>query len=62
MRERVVEACVSTKKRSSGLGLSLARDILTQHGGTVSLGNREGGGARARLALPLARTDAGGNA
>ena len=51
--ERVFEPYVSTKKRSSGLGLSLVRDITTQHGGTVTLQNREGGGACARLTLPL---------
>jgi nitrogen fixation/metabolism regulation signal transduction histidine kinase len=51
--ERVFEPYVSTKKRSSGLGLSLVRDIATQHGGTVTLENRDGGGACARLSLPL---------
>jgi nitrogen fixation/metabolism regulation signal transduction histidine kinase len=51
--ERVFEPYVSTKKRSSGLGLSLVRDIATQHGGTVTLENWEGGGACARLSLPL---------
>jgi signal transduction histidine kinase len=50
---RVFEPYVSTKKRSSGLGLSLVRDITTQHGGTVTLENRDGGGACARLSLPL---------
>jgi signal transduction histidine kinase len=44
---------VSTKQRSSGLGLALVRDIATQHGGSVSLENREDGGARARFAVPL---------
>jgi two-component system nitrogen regulation sensor histidine kinase NtrY len=51
---RVFEPYVSTKHRGSGLGLSLVRDIATQHGGRVTLENREGGGARARLVLPLA--------
>ncbi len=55
LRERVFEPYVSTKKRSSGLGLSLVRDIATQHGGTVTLENRTDGGACARLALPLAK-------
>ena len=50
---RVFEPYVSTKKRSSGLGLSLVRDIAIQHGGTVTLENREQGGACARLSLPL---------
>jgi nitrogen fixation/metabolism regulation signal transduction histidine kinase len=50
---RVFEPYVSTKKRSSGLGLALVRDIATQHQGEVTLDNREAGGARARLSLPL---------
>jgi nitrogen fixation/metabolism regulation signal transduction histidine kinase len=54
VRARVFEPYVSTKARGSGLGLSLARDIAAQHGGTVTLDDREGGGARARLRLPLA--------
>lgn len=51
---RVFEPYVSTKQRGSGLGLSLVRDIATQHRGTVTLVDREGGGAVARFALPLA--------
>ena len=56
--DRVFEPYVSTKKRSSGLALSLVRDITTQHGGTVTLENREGGGACARLTLPRAPAQA----
>jgi nitrogen fixation/metabolism regulation signal transduction histidine kinase len=54
---RVFEPYVSTKRRGSGLGLSLVRDIARQHGGSVTLEDRPGGGARARLVLPLARED-----
>ena len=49
----VFEPYVSNKNRGSGLGLSLVRDIATQHRGRVTLLDREGGGAVARLALPL---------
>jgi signal transduction histidine kinase len=49
----VFEPYVSTKNRGSGLGLSLVRDIAAQHGGRVELSNRDGGGAMARLTLPL---------
>lgn len=52
--ERVFEPYVSTKNRGSGLGLSLVRDIAKQHRGHVSLTNRDGGGAVARLTLPAA--------
>ncbi|MEO5987729.1 MAG: ATP-binding protein [Candidatus Eisenbacteria bacterium] len=50
--DKVFEPYVSTKNRGSGLGLSLVRDIATQHGGRVTIENREGGGAKARLTLP----------
>ncbi len=53
LRGRVFEPYVSTKRRGSGLGLSLVRDIASQHGGTVTLEDRDRGGARARLSLPL---------
>ena len=35
-----------------GLGLTLARRIVEAHGGSISLVNREGGGAVARVELP----------
>jgi signal transduction histidine kinase len=54
VKERLFEPYVSTKRRGSGLGLSLVRDIAVQHGGEITLDDREGGGARARLTLPLA--------
>jgi two-component system, OmpR family, sensor histidine kinase CreC len=41
--------------RSSGLGLSFVREVAQLHGGQVSLENRPGGGAVARLVVPLKR-------
>jgi two-component system sensor histidine kinase CreC len=43
-----------TGRKSSGLGLSIVREIARLHGGEVTLVNRPGGGARAELSLPLA--------
>ena len=57
VRGRLFEPYVSTKSRGSGLGLSLVRDIAAGHGGAVTLGDREGGGTRARLSLPLLEED-----
>jgi two-component system sensor histidine kinase CreC len=54
LADRIFDPYVSTKNRGSGLGLSLVQDIARQHGGRVTLENRDGGGARARLAVPLA--------
>jgi two-component system sensor histidine kinase CreC len=41
-----------TGRKSSGLGLSIVREIARLHGGEVRLENRSGGGARATLSLP----------
>nr|WP_183423231.1 ATP-binding protein [Luteibacter sp. Sphag1AF] len=43
----------STKRAGTGLGLALAREIVEAHGGRISLANREGGGLRVTLLLPL---------
>ena len=42
----------ASDSRGSGLGLSIARDLVRAHGGTISVGNREGGGAFATFTLP----------
>ncbi len=57
VRKRLFEPYVSTKSRGSGLGLSLVRDIAVRHGGRVTLTDRDGGGARACLTLPLVEGD-----
>lgn len=51
--ERLFEPDVSTKERGSGLGLTLVRDVVRGHGGEIALENRDGGGVRARIWLPL---------
>ena len=39
--------------RSSGLGLNFVAEIAKLHGGSVTLDNRDGGGALATVLLPL---------
>jgi two-component system, OmpR family, sensor histidine kinase CreC len=43
-----------TGRKSSGLGLSIVREIARLHGGDITLENRQEGGARAKLSLLLA--------
>jgi signal transduction histidine kinase len=53
---RVFEPFFTTKDvgQGSGLGLAICAGIAEEHGGTLTLGPREGGGARAVLDLPRA--------
>jgi signal transduction histidine kinase len=50
------EAFVSTRldARGTGLGLTVAEGIVTQHGGTISASNRAEGGASLEVLLPAA--------
>jgi signal transduction histidine kinase len=63
-RERVfapfyrLEASRNPNKAGVGLGLSVARTIAREHGGEVTLENREGGGLSVRLELPARETAA----
>ena len=47
------EASRNRATGGAGLGLTLARAIAEQHGGTLTLANRPQGGLRAELRLPL---------
>ncbi len=51
--EKLFAPYVSTKNRGSGVGFSLVRDVVVDHHGGITLENRAGGGAVARLWLPL---------
>ena len=56
---RIFEPFYSTK-HSSGLGLSVCHAIVTQHGGTIAVEPRPGGGASFRIDLPaMGGTDGG---
>jgi signal transduction histidine kinase len=48
-----VDASRSRDTGGTGLGLYIARDLVQRQGGTVTLANREGGGLRATIALPV---------
>jgi signal transduction histidine kinase len=50
---RAFEPFHTTKKSGIGLGLALARRIIEDHDGTISLEVVPGGGARATLVLPV---------
>lgn len=50
--ERLLAPCVSARAGGSGLGLSVSREIVEAHGGSLTLGPAQGGGARVRFCLP----------
>lgn len=52
---RAGSAFFTTKQEGRGLGLFLANATLERLGGSVSLSNREGGGATTEVTLPLAK-------
>lgn len=53
---RAFELLVSNKPGHAGIGLALARRIVTDHGGTISLSSSAENGTVAAIALPLAST------
>ncbi|HEY2797221.1 MAG TPA: ATP-binding protein [Thermoanaerobaculia bacterium] len=52
--EKIFQPFYTTKKSGgTGLGLAISRDIVRRHGGEILLAPRDGGGAEARVELPL---------
>ncbi len=43
----------SAKARGSGIGLAVCEEIVTMHGGTLTLENAQGGGTLVTIALPI---------
>ena len=50
---RIFDAGFSTRAGSSGLGLAVCRQIIEEHGGSLSVESRPGHGATFRVRLPL---------
>ena len=42
----------SSKARGSGIGLAVCEEIVTMHGGTITLENAEGGGTLVTISIP----------
>ncbi|MBP2314482.1 sensor histidine kinase NtrY-like [Azospirillum soli] len=51
-RDRLTEPYVTTRAKGTGLGLAIVKKIMEDHGGVLTLEDREGGGARVGLVIP----------
>jgi signal transduction histidine kinase len=51
-RRHIFRLFFTTRKNGSGLGLAIVRQIVLQHGGTVSVRSREGHGTSVTVRLP----------
>jgi PAS domain S-box-containing protein len=51
-RERVFDLLYTTKKNGTGMGLAIARRIIHEHHGEISVRDGEGGGAKISVVLP----------
>jgi len=55
VRENLYSPHITTKVGGSGMGLFLARQLIVgMHGGSLVMADREGGGTRAEVRVPLA--------
>ena len=55
LAERIFDPDFSTKERGSGVGLSVSRQVVRDHGGQLSVDSAAGAGATFTLWLPVAR-------
>jgi nitrogen fixation/metabolism regulation signal transduction histidine kinase len=53
---RSFEPYFTTKAKGTGLGLTMIKKIVTEHGGNVKIANRDGGGAGLRIHLRTVMT------
>ncbi|PKN16058.1 MAG: PAS domain-containing sensor histidine kinase, partial [Deltaproteobacteria bacterium HGW-Deltaproteobacteria-23] len=51
--DRIFDVFYTTKKNGTGMGLSICRNIVEAHGGSLNASNNPDGGARFILQLPL---------
>jgi two-component system cell cycle sensor histidine kinase/response regulator CckA len=52
IRDRIFEACFTTKPGGSGLGLATVKSIMQQHGGGITIESKAGRGTTVSLMLP----------
>ena len=58
LRERMFEPFFTTKSEGTGLGLAIVQRIADAHDGSLSVSNRQEGGAAFTLTFPSRRKEA----
>ena len=53
IKNQVFDPFYSTKSSGTGIGLSIARRIITDHGGSLNMSESRWGGAKFRIELPI---------
>ncbi|MCZ6671073.1 MAG: ATP-binding protein [Acidobacteria bacterium] len=53
VRDRIFEPFFTTRDEGTGLGLAIARKVVEAHGGEISAGSTDEGGAVIGVRLPL---------
>jgi signal transduction histidine kinase len=53
--EKIWDPFFTTKEMGTGLGLGIVKNIIESHGGSIQILNREQGGARVTVELPVER-------
>lgn len=53
IRDKIFDPYLTTKSEGTGIGLSLCHRIVTDHGGSLTVGDSELGGAEFRATIPI---------
>lgn len=51
--DKIFQPFITTKSKGTGLGLAISKRIIEQHGGSISAGNKPGGGSIFYISLPV---------
>lgn len=57
-RDRLTEPYITTRTKGTGLGLAIVKKIIEDHGGNLTLGDNDGGGAEIICTVAAQATDA----
>lgn len=55
--DQVFDPYVTSKQKGTGLGLAIVKRIVGEHGGSIRADNRDGGGARISISLPIVQVE-----